>query len=227
MYLLGGISALDGRLGAIFICDPRKVRWLKLNWKIEGYVIVYVHVHTMLKICTCTCTHTYIICINMYHNRYAYDSLVWRVVTNRSPKVYYVPTTTWPWFQISTLNAVCFFVSFLSSSTLVNSVWGQIFNFAFEILHFAWTVWHLPPSFEWFAQYLVFFFSSCFSSLTGRVKNLKKPMVWSYDRPFSMLNSFLAYWKLIGDSESSQVSLVPEVFGVWKLTFCPRVATQL
>lgn len=61
VYFLGGISALYARLGAIFICDPRKVAVvLKLNWKIEGYVIVYVHVHTMLKICTCTCTHTYI-----------------------------------------------------------------------------------------------------------------------------------------------------------------------
>ena len=148
------------QIGGLF-CDPPKAAVVEIELENRRVCHVYVCVHQMLKLCTCI-SRLGILC----------------GVTSRSPKFCHVLTTTLPWFQISTLNAACIFLH--SFQLYLCQCWGQIFNFAFEIDHFAWTVWHLPPSFEWFAQYLVSFVVLVSPPWLYRCeKRLKKPQVFT------------------------------------------------
>lgn len=61
VYLLGGISSLDARLGGIFICDPRKVAVVEIeleNWRVCNSVCscaynaqdMYMYMYTYIYI---------------------------------------------------------------------------------------------------------------------------------------------------------------------------------
>ena len=171
VYLSGGVSASDTRLGALF-CGPRKAAVVEIE--LENRRVCDVYMFVCIK-CS-SYVHIYI-CI---HSRQSYHSLVCcvgsLVVHQNFVMFSHVLTTTLPRFQNSTLNPACFLFSILSSSTLVNSEdKSSILHLKSIILPEQFGTCHLHLS---GLRSILVLGGSCFSTLARCVKSFKKPHVF-------------------------------------------------